>query len=212
MDNSIIPTNSVNLPETLNVTLSHINGIMQAFNLPRDIIASDDEIVYAWRELPREILRIPEELRDELIVRMCVATSVGLFDGAINYIWNAVILTLKRKVKNFGLALVGQTLGKSFDESDYVCVNELGDLIKPRTLSDNFKRIIKENKIRNLRLYDCRHTAASLMLKNGINMKQIQLMLGHSDYATTANIYSHLDFTDKISATETMKDIIFGES
>ena len=88
----------------------------------------------------------------------------------------------------------------------------MGDLIKPRTLSDNFKRIIKENKIRNLRLYDCRHTAASLMLKNGINMKQIQLMLGHSDYATTANIYSHLDFTDKISATETMKDIIFGES
>ena len=50
------------------------------------------------------------------------------------------------------------------------------------------------------------------MLKNGINMKQIQLMLGHSDYATTANIYSHLDFADKISATETMKDIIFGES
>ena len=102
--------------------------------------------------------------------------------------------------------------GYHYAESDYVCVNELGDLIKPRTLSDNFKRIIKENKIRNLRLYDCRHTAASLMLKNGINMKQIQLMLGHSDYATTANIYSHLDFTDKISATETMKDIIFGES
>ena len=95
---------------------------------------------------------------------------------------------------------------------DYVCVNEMGELIKPRTLSDNFKRIIRQNKIRNLRLYDCRHTAASLMLKNGINMKQIQLMLGHSDYATTANIYSHLDFTDKISATETMKDIIFGES
>ena len=118
MDNSIIPSKSVSLPETLNVTLSHINGIMQAFNLPREIIASDDEIAYAWRELPREIMRIPEELRDELIVRMCVATSVGLFDGAINYIWNAVILTLKRKVKNFGLALVGQTLGKSFDESN----------------------------------------------------------------------------------------------
>ena len=55
MDNSIIPSKSVSLPETLNVTLSHINGIMQAFNLPREIIASDDEIAYAWRELPREI-------------------------------------------------------------------------------------------------------------------------------------------------------------
>ena len=95
------------------------------------------------------------------------------------------------------------------EDSDYVCVNEIGELIKPRTLSDNFKRIIRQNKIRNLRLYDCRHTAASLMLKNGVNMKQIQMILGHSDYATTANIYSHLDYSDKIPATETMKEIIY---
>lgn len=97
------------------------------------------------------------------------------------------------------------------EDSDYVCVNEIGELIKPRTLSDNFKRIIRQNKIRNLRLYDCRHTAASLMLKNGVNMKQIQMILGHSDYATTANIYSHLDYSDKIPATETMKEIIYGK-
>ena len=96
-------------------------------------------------------------------------------------------------------------------DSDYVCVNEMGELIKPRTLSDNFKRIIRQNKIRNLRLYDCRHTAASIMLKNGVNMKQIQMILGHSDYSTTANIYSHLDYSDKIPATETMKEIIFGK-
>ena len=96
-------------------------------------------------------------------------------------------------------------------DSDYVCVNEIGELMKPRTLSDNFKRIIRQNNIRNLRLYDCRHTAASLMLKNGVNMKQIQMILGHSDYATTANIYPHLDYSDKIPATETMKNVIYGE-
>lgn len=94
--------------------------------------------------------------------------------------------------------------------SDYVCVNEIGELIRPRTLSDNFKRIIKKNNIRNLRLYDCRHTAASIMLKNGVSMKQIQMILGHSDYATTANIYSHLDYADKVSATKEMKSILYG--
>ena len=94
--------------------------------------------------------------------------------------------------------------------SDYVCVNEIGELIRPRTLSDNFKRIIKKNNIRNLRLYDCRHTAASIMLKNGVSMKQIQMILGHSDYATTANIYSHLDYADKVYATKEMKNILYG--
>ena len=97
------------------------------------------------------------------------------------------------------------------EDSEYVCVNEMGELIRPRTLSDNFKRIIRQNNIRNLRLYDCRHTAASLLLKNGVNMKKIQIMLGHSDYATTANIYSHLDYSDKISVAETMKEIIYGK-
>ena len=104
--------------------------------------------------------------------------------------------------------------GKSYnrEDSDYVCVNEAGELIRPRTLSDNFKRIIKKYNIRNLRLYDCRHTAASIMLKNGVSMKQIQMILGHSDYSTTANIYSHLDYTDKISATSEMESILYGSN
>lgn len=108
----------IQLPDTLSQTLPQINNIMKSFNLPRSILASDDEISYAWEELPREIKRIPPELRNEMIVRMCVATSVGLFDGAINYIWNAVIITLRQKVRNFGLALVAQTLGKKFENED----------------------------------------------------------------------------------------------
>lgn len=118
MKKELITANNIELPDTLNTALIHIDNVMKSFNLPRDIIASDDEISYAWRELPREIMRIPAELRDELIVRMCVATSVGLFDGAINYIWNAVIVALKRKVKNFGLALVAQTLNRKFEDED----------------------------------------------------------------------------------------------
>ena len=31
-------------------------------------------------------------------------------------------------------------------------------------------------------------------------MKQIQEWLGHSDFSTTANIYSHLDYTSKIAS------------
>lgn len=102
--------------------------------------------------------------------------------------------------------------GYCHEDSDYVCVNEIGELIRPRTLSDNFKRIIKKNNIRNLRLYDCRHTAASIMLKNDVSMKQIQMILGHSDYSTTANIYSHLDYSDKIAATNEMENILYGNS
>lgn len=79
MNNSL--SCGVKLPDTLGSTLPSINGLMNAFNLPRELIASDEEIIYAWRDLPREITRIPPELRDGMIARMCVAISVGLFDG-----------------------------------------------------------------------------------------------------------------------------------
>ncbi len=80
------------------------------------MLASDEEIQYAWRDLPRELREIPIALRGELIARMCVAVSTGLFDGAMNYAWNAAILQLRTKVRNFGLPIVAQILQSDFEE------------------------------------------------------------------------------------------------
>ncbi|WMT46192.1 MAG: hypothetical protein RE468_09785 [Acidithiobacillus caldus] len=68
--------------------------------------------------MPRELREIPPTLRGELIARMCVAVSTGLFDGAMNYIWNAAILQLRTKVRNFGLPIVAQIVQSDFEEND----------------------------------------------------------------------------------------------
>ena len=48
---------------------------------------------------------------------MCVAVASGLFDSAINYVWNCSIIELREKVKRFGIGVVEQITGKtSFDE------------------------------------------------------------------------------------------------
>ena len=94
--------------------------------------------------------------------------------------------------------------GRSYctDYLDYICVNEIGERLKPNTLSDGFKRILEQNNLRVIRLHDLRHTCASLLLANGVPMKQIQEWLGHSDFSTTANIYAHLDYHSKLSSAE----------
>ena len=53
-------------------------------------------------------------------------------------------------------------------------------------------------------LPDLRHSCASLLLAHVVPMKQIQDWLGHSDYSTTANIYTHLDYTAKLNSAETL--------
>ncbi|AKL94917.1 hypothetical protein CACET_c14530 [Clostridium aceticum] len=39
-------------------------------------------------------------------------------------------------------------------------------------------------------------------------MKAIQEWLGHSDFFTTANIYAHLDYSEKVESTNLMSNIL----
>ena len=79
------------------------------------------------------------------------------------------------------------------DYEDYICVNEMGYRMQPAWLSKNFDRMLESKGMRHIRLHDLRHSCASLLLMNGVTLKQIQEWLGHSDFSTTANIYAHLD-------------------
>ena len=56
-----------------------------------------------------------------------------------------------------------------------------------------------------MRFHDLRHSCASLLLANGVPLKQIQEWLGHSDFSTTVNIYAHLDYRSKISSAQAME-------
>lgn len=112
----IIVKEDVNLPALPNTVLPAIEELTAALGIPREVLASQEEIEYAWRDLPRELREIPGDLRGELIARMCVAVSTGLFDGAMNYGWNAAILQLRQKIRNFGLAVVAQIQQSDFEE------------------------------------------------------------------------------------------------
>jgi hypothetical protein len=104
------------LPALPDSILPSIQALTAALGVPRTVLASDEEIEYVWRDLPRELREIPSPLRGELVARMCVAVSAGLFDGAMNYIWNAAVLQLRAKIRNFGLPIVAQIIQADFEE------------------------------------------------------------------------------------------------
>ena len=75
-------------------------------------------------------------------------------------------------------------------------------LIKPDYISAAFPKLLDSHGLRRIRFHDLRHSCASLLLSQGIPMKQIQEWLGHSTFATTADIYSHLDFNSKLESAD----------
>ena len=111
------------------------------------------------------------------------------------------LLVLKKEQEN-NRKLCGRSYHKQF--AGYVCINEMGDLIKPHYVTEQFPKLLDANGLRRIRFHDLRHSCASLMLANGVPMKQIQDWLGHSDFSTTANIYAHLDYSTKLSSADAM--------
>lgn len=80
----------------------------------------------------------------------------------------------------------------------------MGHLISPHYLTSAFPKLLAQNGLRHIRFHDLRHSCASLLLSNGVSIKQIQEWLGHSDFSTTANVYAHLDYNAKLSSADAM--------
>lgn len=86
------------------------------------------------------------------------------------------------------------------DYLDYIYVNSIGELVKPNFLTQHFEIVLKNNGLKKIRFHDLRHSCASLLYANGVSLKEIQEWLGHSDIGTTSNIYTHLDYSSKVSS------------
>lgn len=96
--------------------------------------------------------------------------------------------------------------GKSYNKAEgvYIYTDPLGNRIKPDYLSSAFPDFLSNNGFNRMRFHDLRHSCASLLLANGVSLKQIQEWLGHSDFAVTANTYAHLDYQSKIASASAM--------
>lgn len=100
--------------------------------------------------------------------------------------------------------------GNSYNKKylDYVCVDPMGNLLRPDYITQHFRIIQNNHNLKQIRFHDLRHSCASLMLANNVPMKQIQEWLGHSTFQTTADIYAHLDYSSKLSSANVISDAL----
>jgi integrase len=96
------------------------------------------------------------------------------------------------------------------DRTDFALVftSGIGTPYEPHGLHDDFKRILIKAKLPDIRFHDLRHSAASLMLAQGIPLRSIQDILGHSSITLTANLYAHVGEQLRREAADAMDAVL----
>ncbi len=115
------------------------------------------------------------------------------------------LLLYTRKMQEYYMSIFKESYNKQY--KDFVCVDEMGNLRKPDYVSHKFKEILKKNGLRKIRFHDLRHSCATLLLKKGISLREIQDWLGHSSSKTTER-YAHLDSSTKIKSATAIENAL----
>jgi len=103
-------------------------------------------------------------------------------------------------------------LGASYQIFDLVFASEIGTpLLHGNLLRRHFKPIRDKAKLPKIRLYDLRHTTATLLLSAGENPKVVSERLGHASIVLTLDTYSHVLPTMQKTATDKIEKLMRGK-
>jgi integrase len=101
--------------------------------------------------------------------------------------------------------------GAAYQNLDLVFATSEGQpLIRLNVIQKHFKPILKRAKLpETLRLYDLRHTCATLLLAANENPKVVSERLGHASVTLTMDVYSHVLPDMQQGASDKLESLLF---
>ncbi len=99
--------------------------------------------------------------------------------------------------------------GPAWKDNDLVFANEVGKPVEDTNLRRrSFEPLLTRAAVPRIRFHDLRHTAATLLLGQGIHPKIVSERLGHSRVSITLDLYSHVTPTMQQQAVDAMEGIL----
>jgi integrase len=117
-------------------------------------------------------------------------------------------LQLAEALKKHLLERERETLRKGWKEPpELLFYNENGGPIDPDNLRKrHFYKCLKKAGLRKIRLHDCRHTYATLLISQGESLAYVRDQLGHSNISTTVDTHGHLVPGENRQAVDQLDD------
>ncbi len=113
----------------------------------------------------------------------------------------SVLRVWKRQQQEYALAR-----GAGWSDEAYLLIQPDGSQFDPVDMLKCLHKAEKALGLPYVSFHDLRHTYATILLENGVPLKTVSELLGHSVIATTANIYAHVTETMKRVAVDALDD------
>lgn len=91
----------------------------------------------------------------------------------------------------------------------YIATHEDGKLIHPDGITDWLSKFSKRHGLPHIHPHTFRHTMASLLISNGMDVVTVSKRLGHAQTSTTLNVYSHILAKSDERASDALDALIF---
>lgn len=89
-------------------------------------------------------------------------------------------------------ALIHEHHSKAYNHTDYLIQDGFGEPMNPSNFSSHLVRLEEKAGISHVTVHGLRHTFATLLNAEGVDIAQISAELGHSNITTTLNTYTHV--------------------
>jgi len=98
--------------------------------------------------------------------------------------------------------------GNRWQDNGLIFPSSIGTPMNPSNLRKDFNQLLGQAGLQKIRFHDLRHSAASLMLNNGIPVIVVSKILGHSKPSVTLDVYGHLYNEMQDKAAQLMDDLV----
>ena len=114
-----------------------------------------------------------------------------------------------RKLNNHHTEQQKYKRNSNWEENDLIFTTKSGKPIKQGNLYTQFKLLLQKAGLPDIRFHDLRHTAATLMLNNGVPILTVSRRLGHSKPSITLDVYGHIIPSMQASIADQIDELIF---
>lgn len=124
--------------------------------------------------------------------------DIAVSDSSIELLRQLHITQMKQKFK----------LGEKWQDGDWVFAGKDGKALYDSTPSHWFTKFLKRKNLPHISFHSLRHLSATILIAQGIPLKNVSSRLRHADIKTTANIYVDALKSVDIEAAEKMNDFL----